>query len=211
MRSGVSQSLDAENYVMDYAVLDVFDREGGRFCKVQVYLAGRKLVDFASDIISMSGKKPFSYQVAENALYSLHRVVGGLIGKDIILTSLGSKGVNVALLTGKANVVMRSASTMPDAEAFSAVKSGLFQTGPLTDMASEQISKMMQYMMIKEPGKKVENIFVLGDYASKDMAERISRQLGERVGMLPMPGNVIAPPGFELGKYAHAVGALIEK
>ncbi len=211
VRSGVSQTLDAEHYVMDYAVLDVLEKDGGKFCTVQVYLARRQMVDFASQVISMAGRKPYSFQVAENALYNMHCMANGLHGKDLILASLGSARVNITLFTGRASVVMRCAGVMAEAEAFSAVKNGLFQNTQVGEVAGEQISKMIQYKTIKEPGRKVENIYIFGDYASPDMAAAISQPLGERAMVLPIPGNITAPAGFKFEKYAHAVGALIEK
>lgn len=211
VRSGLSQTLDTENYVMDYAVLDVFEKDGAQVCDVQVYLAQKKLVDFASEIITMAGRRPHGFQVAENCLFNLHRIAQGAAGVSIIAASLGSKRVNVTLLTGMSNVVSRSASVMPEVESFNSVKSGMFDSSLTVNVAVSEISKMLQYQAIKNPGHTVDNILVFGDYASPDVAAGISEALGTQASILPAPQNISAPAGFAFEKYTYAVGALIEK
>ncbi|MGI6665293.1 MAG: hypothetical protein ACOX3W_07775 [Christensenellaceae bacterium] len=59
MRSIVQGGLtqNTQDYVMDYVILDIFEKEGSPFCTVQVYLTPRPLVEFAQDIILAAGKK----------------------------------------------------------------------------------------------------------------------------------------------------------
>jgi hypothetical protein len=186
-------------------MLDILEKDGARVCDVQIYLAQKKLVDFAAEIITMAGRRPHGFQIAENCLFNLHRIAGG---GDIIAASLGGRRVNVTLLTGKSNVVSRSADVGPGAELYGGGAPGLSQT---INTAAAEISKMLQYQAIKQPGRAPDHIFLFGDYASPDVAANVSDALGTRASVLPTLPNITAPAGFAFAQYACATGALIEK
>jgi hypothetical protein len=115
---------------------------------------------------SQPEKKPASFRIAENCMYLLQHTGGGFGGRDVILTNMGSAQVKVMLLTELSKILMRSASVMSEYEAFSNVSSKLYDKNPLINETIEQVSKMIQYQSIKQPGEPVDHIFLFGEYAS---------------------------------------------
>ncbi|MGI6665292.1 MAG: hypothetical protein ACOX3W_07770 [Christensenellaceae bacterium] len=99
-------------------------------------------------------------------MYLLQHTGGGFGGRDVILTNMGSAQVKVMLLTELSKILMRSASVMSEYEAFSNVSSKLYDKNPLINETIEQVSKMIQYQSIKQPGEPVDHIFLFGEYAS---------------------------------------------
>ncbi|MDL2236357.1 hypothetical protein LJC56_00775 [Christensenellaceae bacterium OttesenSCG-928-K19] len=209
VRSGITQNT--QDHIMDYAILNIYPKDGSRFCTVQVYLTPRRLVEFAYEAITIAGKKPCGFQVAENCLYNLQHTGDGFGYRNIILAGMGSARVNITLLTDIQRALTRSSPVMPEAEAFSKTLSGIYNKSAAISAASEQLSKMVQYQSIKEPSHPVDYIYIFGDYATEKAAQEISTALGTPVALLRTPDYISAPNGFSFEKYVHAAGALIEK
>ncbi len=185
VRSGITQNT--QDHIMDYAVLDIYKKDGGEFSTVQVYLTPRTLVEFAGEAIRMAGKKPYRFQVAENCLYNLQNTGDGFGASNVIVASIGSARVSVTLLTTLEKVLTRTAPVLREAEAYNQAAQGLYDPSAAMQAATEQISKMIQYQSIKEPGHPVDQIYLFGKYVSPQDVRDMGDSLGAPVSLLRQP------------------------
>ncbi len=213
VRGEISETGFFDHHVMDYTVLSTFPKNGSTFCKVQVHLTSKQLVDFAQRVITLAGKKPVCYTVAQNCLYHLqHLSSGGRYGNHFIAANMGSSNVHVSLMGGgDTGAVTRMEAVMPGEQAFADMRAHSYDSAAALAVATEQISKMIQYLSIKQPGKEADAIFLLGDMASREMADKVSSSLGLPVVLAQKPEEMTAPDDFAFERYAYAACALLEK
>ena len=205
------KSQTSDDSILDYTILEVFPQDGSTFCRVQAYLARRSLVESVAEILSLAGKKPYCYTVAQHCLYHLQHLGNGFSSGDIIAANVGSSRIHVTLLAQPNISLTRSDVVMPGKQAFSDSAGHRYDVSAAMEAATQNISKMMQYQSIKYPGRACDSIFIFGDTASEEMASGISAALGLPVSLLPRPAAVSAPSGFLFHQYAYATGALLEK
>ena len=193
---GLYKSQTSDDSILDYTILEVFPQDGSTFCRVQAYLARRSLVESVAEILSLAGKKPYCYTVAQHCLYQLQHLGKRFSSGDIIAANVGSSRIHVTLLAQPNISLTRSDVVMPGKQAFSDSAGHRYDVSAAMEAATQNISKMMQYQSIKYPGRACDSIFIFGDTASEEMAGGISAALGLPVSLLPARPRYPRPADF---------------
>ncbi len=211
VRGEVSQVASSDDYIMDYSIVDLFTKDNQPYCRVLAHLAPKSLVEMAKDALTMAGKTPVCYTVAQSCIYHLQHFASGIQKGDCIFACVDAANVQVTLLPEPNGAVGRMSTIMPEKAALNALKSNTYDTSVAVTNVTEQISKMLQYHSIKYPGRTVGCIRLFGEMATDVMAQGIGVALGQEVSLLEKPGYITAPSDFAFEKYAYATGALLER
>lgn len=199
----VASTISFDENSVDYTINDIYKNESGaQFCKVTVYSAKKSLVEDAKRMITALKRKPAAFTVAQSCIYSLLMPLYDSEQNAMIAAKIDGEKIDVHLFNESSSILTRD---------YSLNARNIDDPNLLASEVSMQISKMIQFQMIKHPKDAVDKVYLFGDLASPALAEYVGQSLDRGVEMLPLPDYVSAPDGFDIGKYAYAVGILSQR
>ncbi len=159
IKSKVFGTLSPEEYVMDYRILGIEDKQ----CKVATYVAPIKFVKDAEAAIRMSGKTPMGFCIAQNCILDLANVF--FKGSNTIFVNMGEQDVTAHLVNCPNSVVTRNSAVQEGNDLLGL--GGADDGGDVVTQTVDLIGKMVQYQTIKNIGVQIDSVVLMGEAADE--------------------------------------------
>jgi len=204
--------------LMDYVILGTDQKEEGLFCRVWCAIVPRTLVEGYSEAVQKGGFRPLCMDTAVNSACKIWQhdetaknqtVIYAGVREDELCLSLFDAGGR-RLFRG---VPIASAAPQLDNEfilssSVAAADGGSDVQKRITETAVTQISKLLQFQMMRSKDSPVTGVCLCSDWgASQQLAEDIRSTLHLQVASAAAPSFLTCPRDFSFAEYLYAVGA----
>lgn len=213
-----------QEYILDYVVLERFRQQDADMCRVLCIVVPKVIVEGYRDLIEKYlGLKAQSLGVLQHSFYKLICRDPSLSdGKAVLLAGVHEDELCLVLAEGDSKVFYR---TTPINVTRDVVESEYILSAfggndlvsadtkrqQIVSAVSENISKLMQFQLIKNKEQPVSRVLLCGGLSDDaELMTRVAELMEVPTGVIQKPEFVRCPEGMAFNRYIGAVSVLIE-
>lgn len=221
--NNVKQFTNAkQDYIVDYIIIGTVFQENANFYRVLAFLIPKAIVEMYKTLLLSCGLVPYSMDVLTHAIFKLVRadnVYGDY--KTIIFAGLNKSALDLYIIEDRDKIIYRNVpveekASMMESEFVLSVSSPSMAVSEADnkyrymDVTAENISKMVQFQLIKNKENPVQKVFLCSGKADDEvLSARISEAVRIPSQAVEKPQFLQCTEDFPFYKFAAAVGAVI--